>query len=182
MKISVFWFLKITLVGTMFFTGWYLLDILPEEFPMHWNYRGEVDRYMAKEKGIYILPFLTLGLTLFFPLLQKIDPRKEKYQQFRKPWEIFQLLFVVFFAYIYFISLYIALHPDLSMNTFMLSGIGVLFIVLGNYMGKIRQNYFVGIKTPWTLHNEMIWNKTHRLGAWCFVLGGFVFLAEAYYQ
>ncbi|MDD2516329.1 MAG: SdpI family protein, partial [Candidatus Gracilibacteria bacterium] len=95
-------------------------------------------------------------------------------------WEIFQFTLLGFFAYVYLVIIYVVLHPSAPMNVFMSLGTGALFIVLGNYLGKIRQNYFVGIKTPWTLANEDVWNKTHRIGGWAFIISGILFIINSF--
>ena len=86
----------------------------------------------------------------------------------------------MFFAYLYFVTLYLALNLGKAIEPFIFGGIGVLFILIGNYLGKIRQNYFIGIKTPWTLNNEEVWNKTQRVGGWSFVISGLIIFAEVF--
>ena len=174
--------LQILIVIGMFATGWLLFDQLPEQMPTHWNIAGEVDGYMPKGTAIILFPAITLGIAILFPILSMIDPRKEKYTLFRRPWLILQTVIVIFFAYLYFVSIYLAFNPAVSITPFIFVGIGVLFIVIGNYLGKVRQNYFVGIKTPWTLHSEEVWNKTHRLGSWAFLIAGILILVNGFIQ
>lgn len=159
--------------------GWWLFDKLPDIVPVHWNYAGQPDGYGNKNMTVWLFPGLTFGCMLLFWYLPKIDPMKEKYQTFADVWELFQTVIIGFFAYMYFISLYGALHVDFNVSKWVIGGIGSMFVLMGNYMGKIRQNYFVGIKTPWTLSNEQVWNKTHRFGGWCFVIAGLLLLVSA---
>lgn len=159
-----------------------MFDKLPDQMPTHWNVAGQVDAYMPKGNAVLLFPAITLVVTLLFPVLTMIDPRKEKYVLFRRPWLILQTVFVLFFAYMYFVSLYLSLNPEILITPFILGGIGVLFIVIGNYLGKVRQNYFVGIKTPWTLDNEEVWNKTQRVGGWAFLFAGIVTLINGFVQ
>ena len=174
--------IQLLIVLAMFGAGYLLYDKLPAQMPSHWNIEGEVDSYISKQLGVVLFPSITLAIALLFPILSKIDPRKEKYALFKRPWLILQMVFVMFFAYIYFVSLYLTFHPEQSAAGFILGGIGVLFVLIGNYLGKIRQNYFIGIKTPWTLHSEDVWNKTHRLGGWCFAIAGLVIFGNAFVQ
>lgn len=176
-----FW-LQICIVLSMLCVGWFLYDRLPEQIPVHWNVEGEVDNYTSKLKGVLLLPLINLLMVILFPIFKKIDPKREKYATFQRPWLIIQTVLVLFFAYIYFVSLYLALNPYMSVEPFIFGGLGVLFIVIGNYLGKIRQNYFMGIRTPWTLNNEEVWNKTHRVAGWSFVIGGLLVFAEAFLQ
>ncbi|MFC1655988.1 SdpI family protein [Patescibacteria group bacterium] len=172
--------LQLLIVAAMLGTGWYLFDQLPDQMPTHWNIEGQVDAYMPKGSAILLFPGITLAVTLLFPLLSMIDPRKEKYVLFRRPWLILQIVIVLFFAYMYFVSVYLALNPEILITPFILGGIGVLFIIIGNYLGKVRQNYFVGIKTPWTLNSEEVWNKTQRVGGWAFMFAGIVILINGF--
>lgn len=171
---------QLLIVVAMLVTGWILFDNLPDQMPTHWNVEGQVDGYMPKSTAIYLFPGITFAAALLFPVLSMIDPRKEKYVLFRRPWLILQTVFVLFFAYMYFVSLYLALNPDVLITPFILTGLGILFIIIGNYLGKVRQNYFVGIKTPWTLHSEEVWNKTQRVGGWAFLFAGIVTLINAF--
>lgn len=103
-------------------------------------------------------------MVILFQFLPKMDPKRENYPKFEKTWEIFQFSLLIFFAYAYFITIFAALDPSLNVNKSIMLGIGALFVIIGNYMGKIRKNYFIGFRLPWTLDNEEAWNKTHRLG------------------
>jgi len=175
-------FFQLAIVAAMYLIGFILLNDLPAQMPMHWNIAGEVDNYIDKNLAIIIFPSITLAITLMFPLLSRIDPRRENYALFKKSWIILQSVIVLFMAYMYFVTLYLTFNPDLSIIPFIFTGIGILFMVIGNYLSKIRQNYFVGIKTPWTLDNEEVWNRTHRLGAWLFFIAGFVTVIEGIVQ
>lgn len=173
---------QLSVAVIMFIVGALLYNNLPEMVPSHWGVSGEIDSYMPKLTHLILFPSITLVLALLFPFLSRIDPRKDKYVLFKKPWIVIQMSIVVFFAYLYFITLYMAFYPSTSIIPFIYGGIGVLFVLLGNYLGKIRQNYFVGIKTPWTLDNEEVWNKTNRFGGWMFLIAGLIIFAEAFIQ
>ncbi len=109
----------------------------------------------------------------FLPL---IDPRRERYQNFSRVYLIIRDLILAVLLVIFAISGLVNLGYHIQMAIFAPVLIGLLFIVLGNYMGKIKPNWFVGIRTPWTLSSESVWNKTHRLGGWTFVLAGLVLI------
>jgi uncharacterized membrane protein len=153
---------------------------LPQFIPMHWNIRGNVDSYWPKSIGAWFNPVLMLGMLILFQVLPQFDPKREKYKLFKREWEIMQTGMIGFFAYLHLVILYISMHPDVQLLPFMFTGLGSLFILMGNYMSKIRQNYFIGIKIPWTLANEDNWNKTHRFASWCFVIVGIVTIIEAF--
>ena len=163
------------------FAGSYLIyPYLPTKIPMHWNIRGQIDSYWPKDQAIWFMPALLLVIWILFQVLPQFDPKREKYKLFEKEWQIIQTAIVGFFTYINFVVLYLSVHPEGKVMPFMFAGIGVLFILLGNYLSKIRQNYFIGIRLPWTLNSEENWNKTHRFASWCFVILGIVTLFEAF--
>lgn len=173
--------LNLFLIVMMFVGGALLYPYLPSEVPMHWNIRGNVDRYMPKNNALWAIPILTSAVFLLFQILPYFDPNKKKYKLFKKEWEIMQTAIIAFFVYIHFLTFYISINPKVQLMPLMFIGLGTLFILLGNYMSKIRQNYFIGIKLPWTLSSEENWNKTHRFASWCFVIAGIITLVEAYF-
>jgi uncharacterized membrane protein len=171
--------IQLLIVGAMYLLGIGLLPHLPELVPSHWNISGEADAYINKTLAVFLFPSITLTLTAFLQVFRKIDPRKKNYEQFRTAWGMIQTTITAYFAYLYAFSFYLAMNPEKAIEPFIFVGIGVLLILIGNYLGKVRQNYFIGIKTPWTLDNERVWNKTNRLAGWLFVGAGIIIILEA---
>ncbi|MBN2086916.1 SdpI family protein [Candidatus Peregrinibacteria bacterium] len=174
--------LRLSIVLAMIIATLFLYPKLPDIIPTHWNFQGQPDDWGAKTWAAWLIPGISLLMIILFPILAKIDPRHKNYKKFWGVWEIIQTIIIAFFGFIYFIQYYMTLYPENQnlMQPIMLSAVGLLFIVLGNYMGKIRQNYFVGIKTPWTLNDKEVWQKTHRVGGWAFVIAGILYLFEAW--
>ncbi|HPH78859.1 MAG TPA: SdpI family protein [bacterium] len=177
---KIYSYLKWIAWGLMVVSGWYFYNKLPAIVPTHWNLAGEADGFGSKTTHLILMPVIVLGMMIMLMVLPKLDPKKEKYEKFAEVYELFQLLLAAFMSYTYLVTIWAGLNPKVDVGFAILAGIGLLFVAIGNYMGKIRQNYFVGIKTPWTLDNEEVWNKTHRLGGWCFVLAGLMFLVQAF--
>lgn len=152
---------------------------LPAEIPRHWNLKGEVDGYWAKEYIFFtaILPLLIYVMMLVVP---KIDPKKKSYEMHKKAYGITVLGTTLFMIAIHWVTVYVSLGNRVNMNLIINLGVGILFIVLGNYMGQIRHNYFFGIRNPWTLASEEVWTKTHRVGRYAFVLLGIIFIISAF--
>lgn len=175
--------LRLAIVALMFIAGVFLYQYLPDPMPTHWNIAGQVDGWGAKYWAAWLLPGMALLLTGLFPLLSRIDPRHENYEKFKDAWNGIQTTIIAFLAYTYGITTYITLaQVDGSvMGRFMLAGVGLMFIILGNYMGKVRSNYFVGLKTPWALNDPEVWQKSQRFAGWAFVLAGLVFMVEAWW-
>lgn len=152
---------------------------LPDQIPMHWNVAGEIDSYANRDYGIFYLPLMMMAMLVLFELSPKLDPKKENYKIFKKEWLIIKTGILILFAYLQGIIIYLSLNPEKDIRPLMFVGLGSLFVLIGNYLSKIRQNYFVGVKLPWTLADEDNWNKSHRLASWTFVLAGLMILLEA---
>jgi uncharacterized membrane protein len=167
----------IGLIGAIFIASLFLYPRLPEQIPMHWNMRGRVDSYAAKTLlTTMVIPLLTLGLYVITLLLPFIDPRKERYIQFEKAYRISRCSLVAFLAIVWGIVMSASLGLKVPVGKILPGCVAVLLIVLGNYMGKVRRNWFFGIRLPWTLSDEDNWNKTHRLGGKLFVASGIISL------
>jgi uncharacterized membrane protein len=150
----------------------------PEQVPMHWNAAGEIDDYGSKAVGAFALPGLLLFIYGLFFALPFLDPKKERYIQFRKTYHVFKGIIMFYLAFIYGLIGLAGLGYNVNIGLWMPVMIGTMFIVLGNYMPKIKANWFMGIRTPWTLSSEEVWNKTHRLGGKLFLFGGIVLMLE----
>ncbi|OGG04802.1 hypothetical protein A2Z33_05835 [Candidatus Gottesmanbacteria bacterium RBG_16_52_11] len=169
------------IIAAQLFFAWLAFPRLPELMPVHWNFRGQIDSYMPKLQAALMMPVMSVVMAVLFAVLPNIDPKNDKYRLFAREWQIIQTGFMAFFAWMQFIIFYVSLNPAAKMMPLMFIGLGALFILLGNYLSKIRQNYFIGIKIPWTLSSEDNWNKTHRYASWTFVAAGILTLAESYF-
>jgi uncharacterized membrane protein len=142
---------------------------VPDVLPIHWNAAGEVNGYGSKAVGLLTLPITALGLELLLLTIPRIDPGRDNYEQFHAAYAAVRLALVIFMAVVYGL-MQLAFHDyRVSMAQAINLLMGVLFVVLGSLMGKVRPNWFVGIRTPWTLSSKLSWDKTHRLGGWLFI-------------
>lgn len=153
---------------------------LPDKVPMHWNAAGEVDGY-----GTPLTALLTnVGMLIFMYLLliaiPKLDPKKDNFPKFEKTYNLITFTLMVFFFGLNIITLLSSFDIDVPMNIVMMISIGILFIVLGNYLQTVQPNYFVGVRTPWTLDNEYVWRKTHRLSSRVFAIGGLIMILSVF--
>jgi len=119
---------------------------------------------------------LPLGIYLLMIFVPEMDPRKESYQRHGKAYKIFTNTMVLFLIALHWIIVSASLGYQVSVGRIIPIGIGLLFILIGNYMGQIRPNYTFGIKLPWTLADETVWKKTHRVGSYAFILSGLIFI------
>lgn len=131
---------------------------------IHWNVAGEADSFINKWWGALLFPIFLTGIVALVVFLPKVDPRKENYEKFEKVYRIFLHVFVLFLFSMYVVTLAYNIGIPVQVDVVVPIGVGMLFIAIGNYMPKIKPNYFFGIRTPWTLENEEVWQKTHRVG------------------
>lgn len=149
-----------------------LYPSLPDQLPSHWNIQGEVDNYSHKSIVALVMPLLPLGIYIFMTIVPKIDPKRENYVKFSSSYEKIRLATVAVMVLVTLLPILVALGYNIDISLLMRIVIPILIIILGNYMGKVRHNYMVGIRLPWTLANEEVWNKTHRFGGKLMVIGG----------
>src|SRR5687768_937250 len=153
--------------------GLSLWNRLPEQMASHWNINDQVDGYMSKFWGVFLMPIFTLGMLLLFLVIPNIDPLKANIAQFRDVFNLFIVLLVGFMVYIYALTLLWNLgYTNFGLGKAMMPALGVLFIFVGYMLRKAKRNYFIGIRTPWTLSSDKVWDETHRLGAVLFIISG----------
>lgn len=171
----------IILIFFMFVISLILYPFLPNKVPMHWNFKGEIDRYGSKFEGTFLVPLMTLGFYLLFLFLPYLDPKEENYKKFERVYQFIKYAFVVLFSIMHYSVLIATIFGirDLIPKVTPLS-VGIIFILLGNYMPRIKPNWFVGIRTPWTLSDEEVWRKTHRLGGYLFIVSGLLIILAGF--
>jgi uncharacterized membrane protein len=159
--------------------GLCLWNRLPDQLPFHWNAAGEVDGWAGKPMAVIGAPLLMLALHWLCVLITAADPKNKNHsgKMQRLILWIIPLLSVVIFGMIFST----AWNKDLHVASIAPILIGVLFVILGNYLPKCKQSYTIGIKLPWTLHSEANWNKTHRLAGFLWVLGGFAMMIAGFF-
>lgn len=158
--------------------GLLLWNQLPDQMASHWNANDQVDGYMSRFWGVFLLPLITLAMLVLFLVVPSLDPLKANIAQFREMFNVFIVLIVAFMVYIYALTLAWNLgYAGFKMSGAMLPAIGLLFIFTGFMLRKAKRNFFIGIRTPWTLSSDTVWEATHRLGAVLFMIsGGLAFL------
>lgn len=150
---------------------------MPEQVPIHWNLHGVVDGYGSRVFGTFLLPLMNVALYVMFLVLPMIDPRRENYSKFNSSYIVIRYSLHLFLALMFGVTAAASLGYPLAVGKWIPAGVAVLFIAMGNIMSRVRHNYFVGFRYPWTLANEEVWKKTHQLGAKLMVAGGFAALA-----
>ncbi len=149
---------------------------LPDKIASHWNIRGEVDGYSSKFLGLFLMPLILIITGLLFIIIPKIDPLKENIGKFKKYYDTFTVLMFVFIFLLHLQIVLWNLNIKITPNSTLPVGIGLLFFYVGVLCKNSKRNWFIGIRTPWTLSNEVVWDKTHQLGGWLFKISGFISL------
>jgi uncharacterized membrane protein len=162
--------------------GLLLWNQLPEQMASHWNANDQVDGYTSKFAGVFMLPLITLGLFVLFLFIPNIDPLKANIAQFRDVFNLFIVLMAAFMLYIHTLTLRWNLgYTDFGMSKAMLPAMGILFFFIGYMLRKAKRNFFIGIRTPWTLSSDTVWDETHRLGSVLFMISGvFAFVGSLF--
>jgi uncharacterized membrane protein len=168
------------LVGAMALFTLAVYPLLPDRIPVHWNLWGEVDGWTGKWPGAFVAPALALGVWLLLQVLPKVDPRRRNYERFQETYWVVVNMVIGFIGLVHVLSLGTALGWPIGVPRVILVLVGVLFVALGNYLPRLRPNWWMGIRTPWTLENDRVWRDTHRLGGKTFVAAGLVMMVSAF--
>jgi uncharacterized membrane protein len=149
---------------------------LPAQIPVHWNGGGEIDRY-GPRGTVFVQSAVMLAFMLLWTLLPRVSPQHFKVDEFHETWWYTCLVIVALLGYIQLVILWGAYTHTMAMNRALIGALAVFATLLGNVLGKVRRNFWLGVRTPWTLANERVWYSTHRLAARSMVVAGLLALA-----
>ncbi len=155
----------------------YIWDQLAEKVPVHWNINGEIDRYGSKSELLVVI-LLPIIIYVIFLIIPKIDP-KDKLKKMGNKYQAIKVIFTSIMAILAIFLVYSAKNQAVTNPNYIMVLIGILFIIFGNYFQTIKANYFIGIRTPWTLENETVWKETHKLGGKMWFVGGFAIVLSS---
>ncbi|MBX3011599.1 MAG: SdpI family protein [Caldilineaceae bacterium] len=181
---TLLWLLSAVILAVMAGLSAWAWFQLPADalLPVHWNVAGEVDRYGSKWEGLWLLPAVSLGIILLFRVIRAIDPLRANLERSMQAYHAVLLGTLFFMAVLHVGAVLAAVGYPINIGLLAAPALGVLFIIIGNYMGKIRRNYMLGVRTPWTLTSELSWNKTHRLTGKLFILSGLLIIAASFWS
>ncbi len=162
----------IVLIGTAAAASLILYPSLPERMPTHWGMNGEVNGWSGKALACSLLPTLMLISLLFILAGDWLSPAHFKVGAFRSAFNYLMVIVAALMFYIHGLALAAALFPNHPYGRWMVGGMFIFFAWLGNMLGKTRRNFWIGIRTPWTLASDAIWIAPHRLGARVFMVMG----------
>lgn len=158
--------------------GLILWNRLPDQLPIHWNAAGEVDGWASRTFSVFFMSLFLLAMHWICVIVTSADPKNKNHQSkvLHLVFWMIPVLSVLVHAIIFATAMGHAVKVEVIMPVFM----GLLFIIIGNYLPKCKQNYTIGIKVPWALNSEENWNKTHRFAGWLWVIGGLAMTATGF--
>lgn len=159
----------------------YFYPQMPERMTSHWNASGEADGYMSKFWGLFLVPFISLGLSALLLIIPKIDPLKANIDKFKGYYYGFVIMLLIFLLYLYLLTIFWNLGLRFNMVQLLAPAFGVLFYFCGVLLTKAKRNWLIGIRTPWTLSNDRVWDKTHLIGGKLFKSAGAVAIIGAFF-
>jgi uncharacterized membrane protein len=171
----------LVLVLANFLAAIMLYPYMPDKMASHWDINGDANGYMGKFWGLFFTPVLTLVIIAFLLYLPKMDPMNN-FRKFNSQYELVILVLAIFMTYIHALTLLWNLGAKFSFNSTMAPAFGLLFYSIGAAIGKAKQNWFMGIRTPWTLSNAKVWDKTHKLGSELFRICGFICILGMFFE
>jgi uncharacterized membrane protein len=164
------------LVLVFFILAGVYYPLMPEMMASHWNAKGEADGMISRFWGLFLFPLISLGVAIILLFVPKIDPLKANIQKFKGYYYGFIIAFLAYFLYIYILTLVWNLGWRFNFSLTVMPAIGILMIIVGVLIGKAKRNFFIGIRTPWTLSSDEVWDRTHRLGGRLFKIAGIIII------
>jgi uncharacterized membrane protein len=172
----------LVLIGLSLAIAYYVYPMMPEQMASHWNASGQVDDYMPKLFGLLLFPAISLLMLCLFLLIPKIDPLKSNIQEFRKYFDGFIMLILLFLFYMYVMVILYNLGILFDMSVVVVPALAGLFYYIGILLDNAKRNWFIGIRTPWTLSSDRVWRKTHRIGAKLFKLVALISVIGLFFE
>jgi uncharacterized membrane protein len=173
-----YWIIAILLVAIAAGAAGWLYPGLPDQIPTHWDLDGKVDGYGGKWT-LFVFPVVMAGILALFYFLPALSPKQFEVDTFRSTYLYIMVLTIGLFAYMHGVLLYVvhlavAKDATVDIGRAFIAGLFLFFTLLGNVIGKVRKNFYIGVRVPWTLASDRVWNDTHRLAAWVMVAAGLI--------
>jgi Predicted integral membrane protein len=153
---------------------------LPATVPSHWNIHGQVNGWQSREWAAFFVPTLLLAVWAAMRALPKIDPRRANYAKFQPTYDLVIAMVLTIVALVHLAVLAYALGMPVSIHRLAPIALGLMFMVIGNQLPRARSNWWFGIRTPWTLSNDRVWERTHRVGGYFMTIAGVVIVLTAF--
>ena len=181
MKLRISEIAVIAIIIASIAVGVYFYPLMPEKIASHWNKQGIVNGYLDKFWGLFLMPLITIAILALMIAIPKIDPLKKNIEEFRKHFDVFIIILGMFLLYIHCLIILYNLGMQFNMLEFMAPFFGILIFYTGVLIKNARQNWTIGIRTPWTLSNKEVWDKTHALGGILFKISGILIVLGSFF-
>ena len=170
----------IALVAMLAVSAWGLAQVGPDAtVPIHWNVEGEVDGYGPAWFAFLMIPAITAGIVGLMALIPRIEPRRENLRRSAPAYRTLSIAVVLLMAVVHLVVVLGGVGMDVPVGFIVGTGVGILFLVMGNVLATVRSNYMFGVRTPWTLSSERSWDRTHRMVGRLFVVTGLAMIVLA---
>lgn len=160
--------------------AWTVYDRLPDLIPSHYGLNGQPDDFSDKLSFILMMSGLNLGLPFLIKWMPAVDPRRKNYRKFSRFYGLFRFAITLFFSGMFTMILLKSLGYPIDIAKVVMLGIGLLWMLIGNYLGQVRSNWFFGIKLPWTLESDEVWRRTHRISGGVWMGAGLMILLSSF--
>jgi uncharacterized membrane protein len=173
--------LILVFIFLVFAFSFVMIPALPDRVPTHWNIQGEVNGWGSKYINLFLAPGIALFFYILMSFLPAFDPLRKNYDSFAKPYQYFKIFLAFFFIYIQAFLVYSSMQfTPPRVNLVFALPLSLLFCFVGWILPQLKRNFFIGIRTPWTLVSDDNWKKTHDFGGKVFIAAGLVSLAAAF--
>ncbi|MDO8964410.1 MAG: DUF1648 domain-containing protein [Coriobacteriia bacterium] len=173
MKLKEMPVLPLVMIAVMFAVGAWVYPSLPDRIPMHWNAAGQIDRWEPTSlANVFGEPLSALGIYALFMLMPLIDPKRANLYRSKPIYFLVLDLTVALFLLMFLGGLAAAFYTSLPIDRLALGGVGMMLVVIGNYMGRVKLNWTLGVRSAWTLSDDTVWTRTNRLGGRLFAVAG----------
>lgn len=177
MKYKIIIFL---IIFSSLISGIILYPKINDNFASHWDSKGEVDGYMSKNWGILLLPVIMIILYFLLIIIPKIDPLKKNIYSFKEDFDSFILVIILFFAYIHILTIVYNTGIYFNLSKWILPALGILIYKTGIMITRSKRNWFIGIRTPWTLSSDYVWDRTHEVSGNLFKISGIIIILSIF--
>ncbi len=172
MSARVTWGLCFGLIALAWAVSAWVYPGLPATVPTHWNYRGEVDGHGPRWVGAFLMPTILIGLLVMFRVLPVLSPHQFSIDRFEETYRAITVLTVGLLTYLHLVILAATAGWQLPLSNLLMAGVFGFLGLMGGFLGRVRRNFFIGIRVPWTLASERVWDDTHRLASKLWMVGG----------
>lgn len=156
------YWIQLAIFASMLAFSLYMSSKMPDIVPTHWGLNGKPDAYGSKWTNLLIMPIMLPFMTLLCYVLPLISPKSFAIERFRDTWDYVMLILSAMFAGLHIVIVQASVNHSFDMTRAMMLIFSLFTILMGNVLGRVKQNFFMGIRTPWTLASEKVWTATHR--------------------